>query len=214
MNLCNAFAVSLGCIGAGALAEPITAAIPTPTRDWGCEVLLCLANPAGPTAVAQCVPPIRRLWRHLSRGRAFPTCTMASGSQGRSYARRGYRHYDPCPEGTQELGRGHLAELADAAPAATVPTARSGSASSFSPAAPGYTYIGIEVGDGYGAFDTEGNAPWKICVAGYRGEREVSSGDSVYSVQLYERIYTSPPHPSPNVIDVYIDDRLWHTVRW
>jgi hypothetical protein len=44
--------------------------------DWGCEVLLCLANPQGPTAVAECRPPIQKLWRHLARGRAFPTCTF------------------------------------------------------------------------------------------------------------------------------------------
>lgn len=26
--------------------------------QWGCEVLLCLSNPAGPTAVKECEPPI------------------------------------------------------------------------------------------------------------------------------------------------------------
>ena len=35
--------------------------------DYGCRVLLCLANPAGPTAIAQCVPPITQLWRDLAR---------------------------------------------------------------------------------------------------------------------------------------------------
>ena len=40
--------------------------------DWGCEVLLCLSNPAGPTAVEQCKPPIQRLWDHLRHGHEFP----------------------------------------------------------------------------------------------------------------------------------------------
>lgn len=47
--------------------------------DWGCEVLLCLSNPKGPTAVAQCVPPIKKLWRALAKGKPFPTCFMGGG---------------------------------------------------------------------------------------------------------------------------------------
>jgi hypothetical protein len=43
--------------------------------DWGCQVLLCLSNPGGPTQFAECVPPIQRLWGELARGRAFPTCS-------------------------------------------------------------------------------------------------------------------------------------------
>jgi hypothetical protein len=36
--------VALGLNGA-VLAQSAPIAIPTPTHDWGCEVLLCLANP-------------------------------------------------------------------------------------------------------------------------------------------------------------------------
>lgn len=49
--------------------------------DWGCEVLLCMSNPAGPTAVAQCVPPINRLWDHLKRGKPFPTCDTGGSAR-------------------------------------------------------------------------------------------------------------------------------------
>src|SRR5205814_2149317 len=70
--------LALGLNGA-VVAQSGAPSIPTPTHDWGCEVLLCLANPNGPTAVAPCVPPIRRLWRELARGHAFPTCAMATG---------------------------------------------------------------------------------------------------------------------------------------
>ena len=47
--------------------------------DYGCRVLLCLANPDGPTAVAMCIPPITQLWRDLARvpPRPFPTCDEA-----------------------------------------------------------------------------------------------------------------------------------------
>jgi hypothetical protein len=101
----------LAAVPAAAFAQTAPG-IPAPTSDWGCEVLLCLANPAGPTAVSECVPPIRRLWRHLARGKPFPTCTMASGPNGSSFAQVGHSHYDPCPAGTTALGWGERALLA------------------------------------------------------------------------------------------------------
>lgn len=45
--------------------------------NWGCEVLLCLSNPNGPTAVAECKPPIEKLWKELAKLKPkFPTCSM------------------------------------------------------------------------------------------------------------------------------------------
>lgn len=71
--------------------------------DWGCTVLLCLANPGGPTQYAACVPPVTRLWSHLKRGGAFPTCSGA----GSSTSPIGYDPYEPCEDGyvLRELGR-------------------------------------------------------------------------------------------------------------
>jgi hypothetical protein len=43
--------------------------------DWGCQVILCLSNPGGPTQFTECRPPIRRLWRALAKGHSFPTCS-------------------------------------------------------------------------------------------------------------------------------------------
>lgn len=65
--------------------------------DWGCEVLLCLSNPAGPTAVAECVPPIRKLWRALARGHAFPTCLM--GNSQNHNAQHEWASVKNCPPG-------------------------------------------------------------------------------------------------------------------
>ena len=46
---------------------------------WPCEVVLCMANPAGLTAAAACVPPIQRLWREMPRPRfRMPTCQQQS----------------------------------------------------------------------------------------------------------------------------------------
>jgi hypothetical protein len=71
--------------------------------DWGCTVLLCLANPGGPTQYAACVPPVTKLWSHLKRGGAFPTCAGAGGSTSPV----GHDPYEPCQDGyvLRELGR-------------------------------------------------------------------------------------------------------------
>lgn len=46
--------------------------------DWGCQVMLCMSNPAGPMAVAECVPPMQRLYDAMSRkGFKWPTCDQA-----------------------------------------------------------------------------------------------------------------------------------------
>ncbi|WP_370689509.1 hypothetical protein [Paraburkholderia fungorum] len=46
--------------------------------DWGCQVLLCLANPGGPEQYGACVPPIEKLWKALSHGDPFPTCDFSA----------------------------------------------------------------------------------------------------------------------------------------
>lgn len=55
---------------------------PALASDWGCKVLLCLSNPAGPEAEPKCVPPIQQLWHTLSHGGQFPSCSMGSASSG------------------------------------------------------------------------------------------------------------------------------------
>lgn len=65
--------------------------------DWGCEVLLCMSNPAGPMAVSACVPPITRLFDHLRHGGSFPTCAMGgSGNTGATHSFSNPR--GNCPE--------------------------------------------------------------------------------------------------------------------
>lgn len=49
---------------------------------WACEVAMCMANPSGPTAVAECVPPIQKLQRELAKGNAFPKCPFVSSGDG------------------------------------------------------------------------------------------------------------------------------------
>ena len=63
--------------------------------DYGCTVLLCLANPNGPKAVAECVPSINRLYNDLAHGRAFPTCVM-SGDQNKNKATNQFVNANYC----------------------------------------------------------------------------------------------------------------------
>lgn len=50
---------------------------------WACEVAMCLSNPSGPTAVAECRPPIEKMHRELAKGNAIPKCPFVqNNSQG------------------------------------------------------------------------------------------------------------------------------------
>lgn len=65
--------------------------------NWACEVILCLANPQGATAVAECVPPIKKLWRELAKGHAFPTCNMNTGGASGNSASHSWANGRNCP---------------------------------------------------------------------------------------------------------------------
>jgi hypothetical protein len=54
--------------------------LPVYADDWGCQVLLCLADPRGPETESQCKPPIDKLWDALEHGKAFPTCDLNSSA--------------------------------------------------------------------------------------------------------------------------------------
>ena len=172
-------------------AQSMLSGIPAPTHDWGCEVLLCLANPAGPMAVSACVPPIKKLYRELLKRHAIPTCRMASGPSGRSYAVMASRYYDPCPAGTNELGEGSLAQLAAPMVGIVVPPTPSGAPSTFSPGRPDTTYAGIDSGDGIASPTQDNGAPDKVCVAGPAGTRNVRDGLDIYNVPLYRQVFVS-----------------------
>jgi hypothetical protein len=208
--LAHAFASALPALASAQSAPPI----PQATHDWGCEVLLCLANPAGPTAVAACEPPIRRLLSALARGHAFPTCTMASGPNGRSYVRAARDHYDRCPQGTSELPAGQLAELAASVSTQAAPPLPSGAPSSYTAAGVGHTYTGIGSGDALGARNGDGSPLTKVCVSGHRGSRDIWAGDTSVTVHRFDQVYVSPANLSAQLLEIYIDDVHWHSVRW
>lgn len=46
----------------------------TAKQELGCQIALCMANPAGPTAVSECVPPIRERAELIAKGKPIPSC--------------------------------------------------------------------------------------------------------------------------------------------
>ena len=178
---------------------------PANADDWGCEVLLCLSNPAGPTAVEQCKPPIQRLWDHLRHGHEFPTCDMAKSDKGRSFAKQGFNHYDICPLGTKALANGERAvEGTTLKHVGLFPRA----------ATTGTVQVGIGNGDGYSIWNRYDRAQPKSCVGTKVGVTWQShDGRSRYLVTIYDRIVSLLPHSSPNIIDVYVNDAFYQRVR-
>ena len=161
--------------------------------DYGCQVLLCLANPAGPTAVSQCIPPITRLWEDLAHFRGFPSCETASAKGSR--AQIGSSYFDPCPDGTSALAAGQYGVL----PALTDP------------------YAGIGSGD-----DLRPNEfnmlPAKVCVGNQIGTASVWIGPEdtggYQSIAVYDRLVSFDASANPRTIDVYVNDLLYRRVRW
>lgn len=176
-------------------------------NDWGCEVLLCLSNPKGPTAVEECKPSIHRLWDHLRDGHEFPSCDMAKSDKGRSYAKQGFDFFDPCPPGTRVLARDEVATRG-------VTIKSVGFANRDSTLGP--IFVGIGGGQGYLPWNRFDNRlRMKTCVGNKIGVTWRSNdGRTRYPVTIYDRIKTLSPYSSPNVIDVFINDAFYQRVRW
>ena len=68
-------------VGAVALVGVISAnglaSIQVKADEWGCTVVLCLSNPAGPTSVPECVPPVEELLAVIRSG-GVPQCESGS----------------------------------------------------------------------------------------------------------------------------------------
>lgn len=176
----------------------VAANLPAEASDYGCRVLLCLSNPAGPTAVSQCVPPIQQLWRDLARvpPRPFPTCDEARPAR----AVQNTTWYDPCPQGTTALAQGVMG-LLRGVPIDTAPS------------------VGIGEGDGLQPNQAEGvTLGPKVCVGAPVGQfvQTVGSGENQTSmlVNVYDQLALLDPATTPRVIDVYLNNALYRRVRW
>lgn len=193
-------------------------AAPPAQASWGCEVLLCLSNPAGPMAVSACVPPIQRLYRAIFRWRPqpFPTCTMSSGldsSTGGNYARIGApSYYDACPVNTTALEVGSNA--AYGVPTTTNNWMQQGNFRITSAVSAGIG-DGSGLTQGYG--DESGAMPTKTCVGNLLGTVRRTTGwgqdRETTTVGIYDNIVFIPPAPSTFNIDVFVNNTLYTNVR-
>jgi len=150
-------------------------------------------------AVSMCVPPITKLYDDLAHGRAFPSCDMAAGPTGRSYAVQNTSYYDPCPTGTTALEAGLYAVPSGG----TTPS------------------LGIGTGDDLAPSSFDGSytpLTLKTCVGTKTGDTPIGigSGDGYMAVDagVYDRVVLLDPATTSRVIDVYIDDKLYRRVRW
>lgn len=175
--------------------------------DWGCEVLLCLSDPRGPTTESECKPPIEKLWRELAKGHGFPSCAMAGDDKSGtgSFARRVYEHYDPCPTGTVPAVGAYVAQ-------STSTNRRDWQRSQYQWSSTGRN------GGSLGGRDGSSDIGPRACVGKPLGTYTVyrGGGDSGYdniNVQVYESVTWQKPQ-NPRAIDVYIDSELHHRVRY
>jgi len=190
--------------------------------DWGCEVLLCLSNPAGPMAVSECVPPIEKLYRELAKGRGMPSCAMSG--QG-NYAKKVFNPYPLCPQELEET-QGWLG------------LASSGVQSVWRSASKKKRYemvVRNKENDAWfapgelGPQGVHGATPGygaKACVSGYVDAYfvpevcQTGGGDAGrtncrggYTVRVFERIEPLQPK-SPRAIDIFINGQLRNRVHW
>lgn len=171
-----------------------TASLPAHSDDYGCTVLLCLANPKGPKAADGCAPSIDRLFNDLRKGRPFPSCDMANTPDGRAQAVQGTNYFDGCPAGTSALSDGSYAMQGV--------NARE-------------YYIGM--GEGQGGY--VGSQGQKVCVGRLIGQTSIgqtADDGTTYSIPVgvYDRIVTLAPNNSPRYIDVLINGQLYNRARW
>ncbi len=204
-----------------ALAFGLVAAPQARADNWGCEVLLCLSNPAGPMAVAQCVPPITRLYQAIFKWRPdpFPTCTMSNGSDSSSGGNYAYvappSFYDACPSGTTAVEAGTYA---------AVGRTLTPSEQAASPRWRSRSYImtsGFVAGAGEGAGyypSTDNTMPTKVCGGNYLGQTTQTTGTghddySTIVVKIYDRVVLIDPASDSFNINVMINSSLFRNIR-
>lgn len=174
--------------------------------QYGCTVVLCLSNPNGPEAVAECIDPIQQLRRDLRRGLSFPSCEDAESSGGTRIQFSGSR-YEPCPSGTRDLPAGEYA-----LPAATESSNGATVVQVMSPV--------VGIGDGANALPSGNEVqtyPPKTCVGQLTGTTAATLGDSdspkTVQAGLYDQVIQIEPADGTS-IDVYVNNTLYRRVQW
>lgn len=73
-------------------------------KDSGCRLVLCLANPNGPMAVAECVHDVKAYFNWIRRPKKFPSPPSCDSAKEKgAYFQHTYDHYGLCPEGMKDI---------------------------------------------------------------------------------------------------------------
>jgi hypothetical protein len=172
--------------------------------EYGCRVLLCLANPSangGPMAIAECRPTMNQLFNDLSKGRAFPTCEMANSPNGNSYARQVYDPYDPCPATLLPAPAGAL----------VVQGRKNPNQIGWSDDISAYNIVGAaQVSEPQ---SESGAIGARACVSKPAGNYSIWSNEMNYTVNVFEQLVWQKPQ-NPRAIDVFVNNQLFQRVRW
>ena len=169
----------------------IVMVFPAYASDYGCNVLLCLSNPAsngGAEGVPECVQPIEQLYDDLDHGRPFPSCDTANSS----YAQQIFDPYDPCPAPLIPAPQGQAVVQGDANGSVTAIAQISEAAySAHSPRA----CVGKLLGQ------------CRTCMQGLPNEYIGVNSANVYDQIVWQQ------WKNPSAIDVYIDGKFYQRVR-
>lgn len=181
--------------------------------NWGCEVLLCLSNPGGPLEFVECHDPINRLYRHLRKGRAFPSCELASTPQSgvASWAQSIYDPYDPCPLGLQPASAGTYVTQGKLAP----------NANSNYGAQPAYEIYQDPIQSEYdgspGVEENPQSTGVRACVGHHLGNYTekywVGDTELERTIAVFDQVHWQQQQ-SPSAIDVYINGQWYQRVRY
>jgi hypothetical protein len=189
----NRTLAALAVIVAPGLVSPVIAA---DLPNYGCTVLMCLANPNGSKAASFCVPFINQLYHDLSHSKGFPSCSGGNGS----YAQQVNDPYDPCPIPLKVALPGTY--LVQGKPHPNVPGSK----------APSGLYDAVGNPQISEQSTETGMLGQRACVGKFNGSYSVGSPDDGYTVNVYDKVVWQAPQ-SPMGIDVYVDNKFYRRVR-
>lgn len=194
--------------------------------DYGCKVMLCMANPKGPMAEATCRPPIERLLRERAQRRppAYPSCPEASPST----MAFNFRLYNDCPAGSAASNEGEYSvQMSDALWDQINPIRPGTSRLMLTlPELPQGTYAQVGVSEtgtldsNYSGVGTDGSRN-RVCVSGGMGliairlpNNDSQSQEQFQYINVVRQQTLIPPNANPRSVDIYIDGKLFKSTSF
>lgn len=184
--------------------------------EYGCKVLMCMSNPKGPMAENECRPPIQKFLQGQAKKPKdpHPTCEEAQNTSMQS----AMRPYDQCPQGTSALGQDSEAMqiAADTYVQLLMNVKRV-------PGSPWLTGVlnmpsDVQVLTGIGEGGQNSGGKNKVCVGNKLGPITFKTGPdeepTMKTVTVYDQVTTIAPAASPRVMDIYVDQKLFKSVRY